>query len=241
MTSNVMLNDLAIIIRSYLEGHKNRSLKGLSMRTGVAYATLRRIYQQDATPTMENILPIIQFVCSREEGIQFLKKHFSNFGSWLEDYFNEDQEFIAHDLNRLIQDKENFIIISLAATERGTTRETIRELLGSFGEKKVHNLIDHGVLSEVKGVIKTIQSEFGSVDPDSVLAQIRNATEIFNKQRLGTSTAMAGMQTEGVSEEGLKKIFKVMVSAEMEISKIRKENIGEHTMFAGFILNVIEG
>ena len=231
---------IAITLKSYLEGHKNRSLKGLSMRTGVAYATLRRIYQQDATPTMENILPIIQFVCSKEEGIQFLKTHFSNFGTWLDDYFNEDQEFVTHDLNRLIQDKENFIIISLAATEKGTTRETVRELLGSFGEKKITNLVEHGVLTEVKGVVKTSQDEFGSVDPDSVLAQIRNSTEIFNKRRLGTSTAMAGLQTDGVSEEGLKRIFEVMVKAELEISKLRKEHKGDHTMFSGLILNVIE-
>ena len=112
-------------------------------------------------------------------------------------------------MNQLIKDKENFVIISLAATDKGTTRETIRELLGIFGEQKVDNLIEHGVLVEEQGCIYTIKKEFGSVDPDSVLAQIKNAAEIFNKKRLGTSTAMATLQTDGVSEEGLEKFLKL--------------------------------
>ncbi len=236
-----MLNDLAQLIKTYVDGHKNRSLKGLSMKTGVAYATLRRILLQDAVPTMENILPIIQFICSKEDGIVFLKTHFPSFGTWLEEYFSDDQDFVDSDMNHLIKDKENFVIISLAATDAGTTRETIRELLGVFGEQKINNLIDHGVVVEVQGCVKTTKKEFGSVDPDSVLAQIKNAADIFNKNRLGSATAMAGIQTDGVSEEGLKEIFKVMVEAEMKVSKIRKVYRGDHTMFAGLILNVIEG
>ncbi len=235
-----MLNDLAQLVRDYLDGHKNRSLKRLSMRTGVAYATLRRILLQNTVPNMESILPLIQFICSKEQGVAFLKTHFSSFGIWLEEYFSGDQDFADANMNHLIKDKENFVIISLAATDSGTTRENVHELLGVIGGQKINNLIDHGILVEEQGRLRTTKKEFGCVDPDSVLAQIKNAAEIFNKDRLRSSTAMAGIQTDGVSEEGLKEIFKVMVDAEMKVSKIRKKYRGNHTMFAGLILNAIE-
>ena len=76
MQQNAMLNDLAQIIRTYVDGHKNRSLKGLSMRTGVAYATLRRILMQDAIPTMENILRSSSLFAPRKKAFLFLKDIF---------------------------------------------------------------------------------------------------------------------------------------------------------------------
>lgn len=236
-----MVTDLADKISEYLQAHRSRSLKGLSMKTGVAYATLRRIYQKDATPTLENTLRLIQFICPKEEALRFLKMHYADFGEWLDNYFSIDQVVATPNLNALIKDKDNFIIISLASTEHGTTLQDIANLLGSMGCTKTQSLLGQGILIEEHGVIKTAQKEFACVDADSVLAQIRNAVDCFNKDHLGTSTATAVIQTDGVSDEGLRHIFEVIREADRRITKIRKNHPGRNTMFAGLFMNIFEG
>ena len=234
-----MSQELAALIKQYLAGHKSRSLKGLSKKTAVSYPTLRRILHEGVAPTMESVLPLIQYLCTKDQALEFLKKY-SRFGSWLEHCLQSDQDPMSQQINRFTQDKEKFMIISMAATKNGTTREKVRDLLGSWGETKMEALLEESILKEAGGHITAEMNKIGAFSTDCILAQLKHATEIFDKKNVGTPSAIAGMQTEGVCNEGLRLISAAMQEAEIKVTDIRKKYRGSKTMFAGFIFNVID-
>lgn len=98
-----MLEELAQVINTYIAGHKSRNLRSLSVRSGVAYATLRRIVQKETVPNMETVLSIMQYITNKEDGIHFLKKHYPGFGAFLKNFMLIIRSFLVNLLTNLLK------------------------------------------------------------------------------------------------------------------------------------------
>ncbi|NRA68576.1 MAG: hypothetical protein HRU19_29085 [Pseudobacteriovorax sp.] len=72
-----LVSELQELLVQYLKGHKNRSLSGISRKSGVSYSTVRRIYSGDTSePSFtDTIVPIAGVILAETEFFVFLKKH----------------------------------------------------------------------------------------------------------------------------------------------------------------------
>lgn len=129
----------------------------------------------------------------------------------------------------------------MASTDEGTTREAIKELLGTFGENKLEILLETDILKEINGKVKTVLEDFGFIDADTILEQIKNGVDLFSKKKLGNYGVLAGLQSEGLSELGLKRIHQVIKKAEMDVANLKKdpENRGNHAAYIAFLMNTL--
>ncbi len=78
------LYDLQLLLLSSYNGYNWRSLKKLSHLSNVPHSTLYRVFHHHTKPSLETCLAILPFVASKSEGIKFIRKHYPNAFSSLD-------------------------------------------------------------------------------------------------------------------------------------------------------------
>src|SRR6478609_6788329 len=111
-----MLPDLKELIDTWLKERSTRNLSLLSRQTGVPYPTLRRVYQQENSPSLETVLSVLNVVASTDATLQFLSRHFSAIGGWVQKLVKGlDTQITGEELNEELRDRISFAIITLAS------------------------------------------------------------------------------------------------------------------------------
>lgn len=244
--STSLLNDLKSVIDRYLEGHRSRNLASLSRVSGVAYTTLRRFAQMEGHPTAEPVLKILDSALPTNEKIEFIRKHFPEIASSITNFSKHEysrtepsQEAVKMFLRRA---PHNFIF-NLALNVGGTTVDTIKRLHGERGLEALDEMLESGVLDRDRhGVVRYCDPALLSFDCDTLIDQIRNAGESFDRSLIGTDMARIWHLSAGLSKEGIKKIHEIVSRAFVEISEINHDPryFGNIPYFTNMMMNLYD-
>ena len=204
-----LLKDLVNAISSWLEGGRGRGLSGLSRRCNIAYSTIRRIAQNESTPHPYTALAISEVVMGTQQRIAFLKKHFPTIGNLMDECYSPliRPEANESSLKKFLEKEPHNRIFNMAATQAGTSRNSIQRLAGQIGIEALEELIDAEILVELDDqTIKYTHDNWAIGNVEDTLEQVRHSTEHFDKSLLGTDGASLMHATGAIADEAVPKL-----------------------------------
>ena len=237
MSTAEMLNDLSDLMQLWLEGHHSRNLSILEQKCGTPYSTLKRILQRERKPTLETVLNILNTIASHKEFVEYLKQHVPILGEKIPFTADHHQHI---DIPKLLKEKDNFYIITLASC-RETSREEISKFVGESSNNAIDKLLDLGVIREINGRIIASDNckDLLVMCPDTLLAENKILSEIFDKSKIGKIGSMIGIKTDSVSYEAIKKIYAILREAYNQIREIAEDSPGPYVFAASILMQLI--
>ncbi|SMF41083.1 hypothetical protein [Pseudobacteriovorax antillogorgiicola] len=179
-----MLVDAVVrAIEKYLNGHSSRSLSSLARRSGVSYATIRRLMQHDvAQPSIENtVIPILSVFMSSKDVADLIAEYGN---SSLISVWDENRTFQqSHSID---WENVDHRILLEARRSQGVSFESICIRYGKLiGAPRLSYLLENGFLRLENGNY-FISNEF-EVDPSpkSSLHKIQAVAKNFDTSHLG--------------------------------------------------------
>lgn len=222
--ANALLDELKRAINRWVQSKKTRSLSLLANRTNKAYSTIRYIAQGERLPNESTIFAITDVVMETTERIGFFKTYYPAIGEMMEKaYDREVREHPHHQhLRRFLQREPHNRVFNMAATDFGTSRQSIRLLLGDVGVQALDEMIESGLLQESEeGRVNYESSSWALTNPDDVLSQVSNSIGQFDRSLLGTDGAAIVNMTASVNAQTLSQIKSLIVRFAKELSEIK--------------------
>lgn len=235
-------------IERWLESRKNSSLSVLSKLSGVSYSTVRRCISEEYQyePSLEVALAIASIVYDMDECNEFLSEFFPCFSKWMGKYdFKKSvtQEDFSSEIASHLVDKDRARVVAVAATEDGTSRQAVRDLLGSEGLRVLDGLLEEKLLFEgLDGRISTCEKTFSIISPENVLGQITLWTSLYDFSNLNTENyASYQFVTEGLNDKGLRAIADAKLRHANELVEIghNKDFLGNKVVYSASFHNVL--
>ena len=231
-------------IEKYLTERSNQSLRSVSLRAGIPYSSLWRIYQGNGTVDFGMAMSVINIVASASDAGKFLQAHFPEKAKIAHEMYSQHRPGIASDLFR--EHLSNYLtnqIFSLAATRAGTTEERVRHLYGEKGSAALTELIESEILIKSDtGAVKFPTGNFSISNPEDFISDFSLKVKNFDKSLLGTNGALLGTITETVNEDSLAEIKSILVESYKRINEIvlSKESEGILPVFAGVAMTLLD-
>lgn len=236
-----MLKDLKDLIDAWLKDRSTRNLSLLSRQSGVPYPTLRRVYQQENTPSLETVLALLNIVTTTDSALSFLKTHFSTVGAWVGKLVKGlDSNFTAADFNEELRDRISFAILTLASAG-GTSFEEVDHRFGEYGLAKLRRLLEIEAVYEKDGQLHCRYENFVVLDPRLILEQIKHTVDLFDFSQLGKSAVCAQLHTDGLNEAGVRELSQRITEFEEDLQRIFTHHRGPHVVMLSYISSFLKG
>ncbi len=235
-----MLEDLKQLIDAWLKDRVTRNLSLLSRQSGVPYPTLRRVYQQENSPTLETVLAILNVVATSDSALSFLNLHFSTVSNWVGKLVKGlDAHITGGDFNEELRDRISFAIVTLASAG-GTSFEAIDQKFGEYGLAKLRRLMEIEVLYEKDGILRCRYENFSVLDPRLILDQIRHTVDLFDMQQLGSQAVCAQLHTDGLDDIGVSELNERLLKFEEDLQKIFATRKGNNVIMLSYISSFLK-
>ncbi|MDQ3235774.1 MAG: hypothetical protein M3Q07_28535 [Pseudobdellovibrionaceae bacterium] len=125
--------DLKLLIEKWAaESPETRDQGYLERKSGVHYNTINRVWH-GRNPDCQTALAILNIVCSKRDGLIYLKKHFPPAAVFHESSFTTTPVFSDVEIIRPLLDHVVTFVIANLAYARHSTRTYIRTSFGEFG------------------------------------------------------------------------------------------------------------
>ena len=230
-----MLKDLKNLIDAWLKDRSTRNLSLLSRQSGVPYPTLRRVYQQENSPTLETVLALLSVVAPGDNALSFLNLHFSSVGSWVTKLVKGlDTQFPTADINEELRDRISFAIITLASAQ-GTTRALIEKKFGDYGMAKLDRLLEMDAIFEKDDRLHFRYENFSVLEPRLILEQIKHTVDLFDMKQIGEAAVVAQLHTEGLNDAGVVQLARRLSEFEEDLQRIFVRERGTNVVMLSFI------
>ncbi len=221
-------------VKSYFERFPRVSIKALSMRTGVPYATLRRILQHEVNDIKdETIFKLIDRVMLRPERMGFLREHYPALAKVMSDETESpgDEETNSDQLKRFrYLDPHNYIL-QLAGTGQGIHRDDIQRLTGERGLFALEEMLESGVLLEDRELVRAASVQLGRLDIEDTLYQISKDLQYFPRSLAAGPYTRLSHASQGLSREGLQKLVGLSQRFWQDLQEIRDQERGDIACF----------
>lgn len=148
------------VIRDWLEGGKNRSLKSMSRKTGLSYPTVRRIERAEGQPQHASVIKILEVALGSAERIQNFLLEF------MPEYVPVVAEKAKIGLGYISARSNSPVHVSIFR-ELGFGSRAIDSLVEKFGPSTaaaVSDLIADGLAIQEEGVVKSTEVRVTNVD-----------------------------------------------------------------------------
>ena len=230
-----MLKDLKNLIEDWLKDRSTRNLSLLSRQSGVPYPTLRRVYQQENSPTLETVLSLLSVVAPGDNALSFLNQHFSSVGSWVSKLVKGlDTQFPTADIHEELRDRISFAIITLASAQ-GTTRILIEKKFGEYGVAKLNRLLEMDAIYEKDDRLYFRYENFSVIDSRLILEQIKHTVDLFDVKQLGDHAVCAQLHTEGLNDAGVIQLARRLSEFEEDLQRIFVRERGTNVVMLSYI------
>ena len=254
ISDNFSVNDqLRDLTKSYLDKHPGLTLNALSTRSGVPATTMRRLMQEDTANkelAPHSVLSLVSYLLKEKKISALLKKVDGPIADLLNRCFDQfifDEESSKHemhnDLNSLFQDKTTYIIYKLAANQCGTTLEEVKNIFGLMGLQKLSELIEKNWIIADENDQERLHAREKNFSVDLALAhQLTHSLVDFYKPRdVEHGFNLFYSLSEGMNEEGIKKIKEVEKEAVKKIFDLmnNQENQGTIPYYAVVLSDVL--
>lgn len=138
---------LAGSMDKWLSVSRKRNLHMLHLKSGVSYATIRRVYNMESLPNDDTCLSILSVTATIEEFLSFFEKKNPVFHRFLQQNVGRLSTRQEESLVSRMNSREGFLCMALAYTI-GVRIEDMEKLSGSLGLAIMDGLIDDGFLIE---------------------------------------------------------------------------------------------
>lgn len=230
-----MLKDLKHLVDDWLKERGTRNLSLLSRQSGVPYPTLRRVYQQENSPSLETVLSLLSVVAPGDNALSFLNKHFSSVGSWVSKLVKSlDTQFPSADIHEELRDRISFAIITLASAQ-GTTRLLIEKKYGEYGLAKLSQLLEMDAIYEKDDRLYFRYENFSVLDARLILEQIKHTVELFDVKQIGDPAVCAQLHTDGLSDLGVTLLARKLAEFEEDLQRIFSRERGSNVVMLSYI------
>lgn len=221
--NETIVDALALRIRTYKKEHPNLSGAQIARRFNMTSSSLNRIENGDVrVPTIDQVLKVLRGTGASGDILKYLDANYPSIAeTYREVYDTRNTEFISQDLECHLNDKDKFLIILLALTGDGTTREEVLCEFGRKGLSELEYLLEKGHLVEEDGVIgkndKILNTSFETLK--NLLSY--SVDQCFDSSNMLSGENYIAYSSIGINKEkALKRIIGVMKEAQREISEI---------------------
>jgi|GEM_PF-2724204 len=231
-------------IDRYLVEKPHQSLRSISLKAGVPYSPLWRIFQGKGTAEFGMAIAVINVVATADDAAAFLKAHFPDKAKIAHQIYGQHRAGLSSDVFR--ENLSRFVpnqVFSLAATRAGTTEERIAQIYGEKGSEALAELLECEILArEPSGRVVFPLGNFSIGNPDDFLTHFSLKLQGFDVGLLGTPGAVLGSLTETVNAVALDAIKSAIVDAYSKVNQIvlSKESEGGLPVFAGFAMCLLD-
>lgn len=235
-----MLADLKELIDAWLKDRATRNLSLLSRQSGVPYPTLRRVYQQENSPTLETVLALLNVVAPADSALGFLNEHFSTVSHWVGKLVKGlDTQIAGGDFNEELRDRISFAIVTLASSG-GTSFEAIDQKFGEYGLAKLRRLLELEVLYEKEGLLRCRYENFAVLDPRLILEQIKHTVDLFDINQIGGPAVCAQLHTDGLSDAGVTELNDRLLKFEEDLQQVFAAHKGHNVVMLSYISSFLK-
>jgi hypothetical protein len=235
-----MLADLKELIDAWLRDRPTRNLSLLSRQSGVPYPTLRRVYQQENSPSLETVLALLNVVTNSEAALRFLNDHFNSVGAWVGKLVKGfDTQFTTGDFNEELRDRISFAILTLAGAG-GTSFAAIDRKFGEYGLAKLRRLMEIEAIYEKDGTLRCRYESFSVLDPRLILEQIKHTVDLFDMGQLGDPAVCAQLHTDGLDDVGVNELSQAILEFEENLRRIFSSHRGHNVVMLSYISSFLQ-
>jgi hypothetical protein len=242
-----LTDEIADLIQKWMASRKGATLSMLAKLSGVHYNTVQRLAQREVIePTLDSMLALVPVLLPREkygnEGTAFLLRHFPKTG-----YFA--QSLAENGIEPLIEigalenfNRNDFLILALAATKSGLRKELAIEKIGRDPAlDSIAKLHTAGVLVQDGDVYRSSKETFQILGSERVIKEIIWLCESFNFKMIDRHGSLYRFITQGLTEDAVLRIHRILFQASAEIEKIvcDPQNHGDQVLGYGIVSTFI--
>lgn len=247
--SHSNVNDqLRDMTSAYLNSHPGLTLNALASRSGVPATTMRRLMQKSGSELApHSVLALVSYLLKEKKISALLRKVQGPVAELLNKSFNQfifDEETTHEmhaDLNTLFQDRTCYLIYKLAANACGTSVRDIRETFGLVGLEKLQEMIDqHIIISDDNDRLHARDKNF-SMDLGLAHKLTHSLVDFYKTKDVEKGLNLFYSLSEGMSEEGIKKIKEIELNAVKKIFEVMNDKTlqGDIPYFALVLSDVL--
>lgn len=236
---SISVNDqLREMISAYLNTHPGLTLNALAGRSGVPATTMRRLVQQTGSELApHSVLAIVSYLLKEKKISALLRKVEGPVAELLNKSFNQfifDEESSQHeihtDLNTLFQDRTCYLIYKMAANACGTSVREIKNVFGLTGLQKLQEMVDKGVILNDDN--EKLHARDKNFSVDLVLAHklTHSLVDFYKPKDVEKGMNLFYSLSEGMNEEGIKKIKEIEINAVKKIFEIMNDEKNQGTI-----------
>jgi len=233
-TVNDQLRDMT---SAYLNTHPGLTLNALAGRSGVPATTMRRLMQNSGGELApHSVLALVSYLLKEKKISSLLRKVQGPVAELLNKSFNQfifDEETkheMHSDLNTLFQDRTCYLIYKLAANACGTSVREIRDVFGLTGLQKLQEMADKGIiLTDDNDRLHARDKNF-SVDLALAHKLTHSLVDFYKPKDVEKGMNLFYSLSEGMSEEGIKKIKEIELTAVKKIFEVMNDETMQGTI-----------
>ncbi len=202
------LNDLKNKYPSFSESQ-------LADKIDVNRSTLNRIKNEGKLPTLDNLIKIVLGSGNSEMLTDAIKIFDSSLGNKLSDILSvslkEDNKIpVDSELERILNDRDVFVVYLLASLKEGTTLNQIKTVLGSKGEQALSTLKKHNLIENTKEQnLRVIKNGILVRSFESVKHHLSTYAAFYKPSHVGRKRNYAYSLSDGLNLDGLRKMQEI--------------------------------
>ncbi|WP_133566738.1 helix-turn-helix domain-containing protein [Bacteriovorax stolpii] len=219
--------ELRRMTAAYLDKHPGLTLNALAQRSGVPATTMRRLMQEEQRSELapHTVLALTSYLLKERKISKILKLVEGPIADLLNKCFDQfifDEKSSTHemsaDLNTVFQDKFCYLIYKMAANKNGTSIDDVKNAFGLVGLRKLIDLIDKNwILKNDKDERLHAREKNFSVDLALAHELSHALVDLYKPCDVKSGLNLFYSLSEGMSEEGIKKIKEIEKDAVKKI------------------------
>ncbi|MDQ3233858.1 MAG: hypothetical protein M3Q07_18735 [Pseudobdellovibrionaceae bacterium] len=234
---------LQIALEDYFSRYPRVTIKALSIRTSVPYATLRRIINSEVNDIKdETIFRVINRVMQRKDQIEFIRKYYPILENMnpVQPQIETSSDDFTRSFKRFLRMSPHNLVVKLALAKAFTSRRDVERLTGEYGLTALDEMIGAGLLVEEHDGI-FVHSELESVsDVEDICHQIIKDIEYIPVTRKSGSS-MVRHVFGSISPEGLTRIIDMGQNLVSEVNDLAQKDNGGIPFFFDLVSGTYDG
>ncbi len=208
-------------IKEWVNRRPSRNLNTLSKASGIPHPTLSRIIKGVHQPSAKTVLALASHIFHIDEIDDVLTRYGVKQAALpphRSDALREFDDFV-------VVDETDLLILGLLCRQSGTTRDSILQLFGFYGIKKLEAYLEKEIAwQQADGVCK-ISDDVITPDREKILSSINLSLNMMSK---GSAERQVFFhEIFGVNEEGMEQLHSQTRQYYASVHQIIKDNRGE--------------
>ncbi len=224
--------NISNVIREYMIKKREKSPHlneaALSKQMKIPATTFNRLLNGHSRPNLVTTLKLLQFIPELrhhlpQEVAQMMEVTLSQ----------KNSEFVESKWEDCLYDGHNFLCLALTICKKGTTKEEIKDLMGSQGVKALDLLERKNMVKQVRpGRYRSVMTDknFSILSLPLIKNHIKTLIDQFNVSKEGSN--YIHYQVDSLSPEGVEELKKMQKEMHQRVQQIAKKHQGDIPVFA---------